>query len=127
MFTSFGFGTYLTWRLPALSYSIDGRNIFPDSVAAAESYMLASGGRAPLGPWRSADLAMVPLAREVASVLDTAAGWRRVVVVADERGDSDTAGLWVRDSWWRQVSARDLPDSAARLRAGRDGVLAACR
>ena len=125
--TSFGFGTYLTWRLPALSYSIDGRNIFPDSVAAAESYVLASRGPAPLGPWRTADLAMVPLTREVAAVLDTAAGWRRAAVVADARAESDSAALWVRESWWRQVSSRGLPDSAARLRPGREGVVAACR
>src|SRR5690606_37674565 len=69
-FTAFPFGTYFNWRYPALSYSIDTRNIFPDSVAAAEGYVLASHDRAQAGPWRSADLAIVPYRYVVSATLD---------------------------------------------------------
>lgn len=124
--TSFSFGTYLTWRAPAFSYSIDGRNIFPDSVARAESYVLASSGPLVLGPWRSADLAIVPFRYTVSAMLDSAAGWTRAAMVVDPASASDSAGLWVRSSWWGEVSDSGLAASADRLRPGRSGVQEAC-
>ena len=54
-YTAFNYGSYLVWRLPSLSYSIDGRNIYPDSVAGAEAFQVANDGPMRLGPWRSAD------------------------------------------------------------------------
>lgn len=125
--SAFPFGTYLTWRYPAFSYSIDSRNIFPDSVAAPESYVLASLGPPPLGPWRSADLALVPFRYPVAAALDTASGWRRAALVAGESADADSAGLWVREAWWRSASDSGLAALPVRLRPGRQGVEAACR
>jgi hypothetical protein len=126
-FTAFSFGTYLNWRYPALSYSIDTRNIFPDSVAAAEGYILASHDSVALGPWRSADLAIVPFRYAVTAVLDTASGWQRAVVVTSSLVGGDSAGVWVTERWWRSVSDSVLRDSAARLAAGAAGVAAACR
>ncbi|MBC7791365.1 MAG: hypothetical protein H7Z74_15580 [Anaerolineae bacterium] len=99
--TVFRLGSYLAWRLPAFSSSIDGRNIFPDSVARAESYNLSRSNNATLGPWRSADLAIVTLDYPVAAVLDTATGWRRTAA-SDTTGRPPfaRAALWVRTAWW---------------------------
>lgn len=99
--TNFDYGSYLTWRLPAYSMSIDGRTIFPDSVARADAYRFADQGAIPLGPWRGADLAIVPLRVPVAAVLDTAAGWIRLDSVPAGRGVPLTSGLWAREDWLR--------------------------
>ena len=125
-FTAFPFGTYLTWRYPALSYSIDTRNIFPDSVTLAESYILASQDTLRLGPWQSADLAIVPFRYTVAATLDTASGWRRALVISAPYSGADSAGLWVRENWWRAVSDSPLPDAASRISSGAAGVGMAC-
>ena len=127
VFTSFSLGSYLTWRQPALSYSIDTRTIFPDSVAAAEGYSLAYRRAAPLGPWRSADLAIVPSYHPVASVLDTASGWRRTAAVATTPGKGDPVALWVTDRWWRTAGIQPLPHTPDDLPSGNVGVRAACR
>lgn len=100
MMSTFVFGSYLTWRLPRLSQSIDSRGVFPDSVAAAEAVVLASDRDVPLGPWRSADLAMVPLRYRVAAALDTAAGWRRIDTAPGVPVPLDSVGLWARRDWW---------------------------
>lgn len=99
--TNFDYGSYLTWRMPAYSMSIDGRTIFPDSVAEPEAYRFADQGAIPLGPWREADLAIVPLRVPVAAVLDTAAGWVRLDTVPAGRGVPLAAGLWAREEWLR--------------------------
>ena len=125
-FTAFSLGTYLTWHHPALSYSIDTRNIFPDSVALAEGYVLASRTDVPLGPWQSADLAIVPVDYQVSAVLDTANAWRPAVVI-EGSPPVPAAGLWVTERWWRTVSDSALPSSAVRLPSGRAGLEAACR
>lgn len=97
--TEFHFGSYLTWRLPAYSMSIDGRTIFPDSAASPDAYRIANDGPPPLGPWQSADLAIVPLHSPLAGVLDTARGWDRVDSVATGPLVPLATGLWVRRSW----------------------------
>jgi hypothetical protein len=127
VYTGFSFGAYLNWHQPAMSYSIDTRNIFPDSVAGAESYVLVSRATVTLGPWPSAELAIVPGSYRVAEVLDTAAGWRRVLTIDGMPPLTGTAGLWVQEEWWQSVSDSTLPDSAVRLPSGRAGVEAACR
>ncbi len=109
VYTIFNFGSYVTWRLPAYSASIDTRSIFPDSVATAETYRGPSQGVRPLGPWRSADLAIVPTSFAVAPVLDTAAGWHRVATVNDGMPKVGPVGLWVRDAWWSRVARVPLP------------------
>ncbi|HET7456913.1 MAG TPA: hypothetical protein VFJ74_04600 [Gemmatimonadaceae bacterium] len=106
LLTVFEYGDYLVWRLPGVSPSIDGRTIFPDSVAAPEAYRLAMDGPLPLGPWSAADLAIVPLRYPVAAVLDSARGWRRVAVV-DAGPDVPLAtGLWVNERWLRDGGAK---------------------
>jgi hypothetical protein len=101
--TTFDYGGYLTWRMPGYSSSVDSRGSFPDSILEPEALVYAWSARARLGPWRSADLAIVPTAWRVAGVLDTAAGWHRVVTVPPSGPLADTVGLWVRDAWWRHV------------------------
>jgi hypothetical protein len=125
-FTTFPFGTYLTWRYPRLSYSIDTRNIFPDSVALAEAYILASQDLLLLGPWRSADVAIAPFRYRVSGVLDTATGWNRALVVGAPHPGADSAGLWVRSAWWQAASDSSLPNPAAKVPSGAPGVAAAC-
>jgi hypothetical protein len=98
--TSFSFGSYLTWRLPGYSTSIDSRGLQPDSVTAAESVVSAAAQDYPLGPWRSADLAILPVHFRAAAVLDTATGWQRMAAVRGEPIPQDSAALWVRRDWW---------------------------
>jgi hypothetical protein len=98
--TSFAFGSYLTWRLPGYSTSIDSRGLQPDSVTAAESVVSAAAQGFPLGPWRSADLVILPVQFRAAAALDTAAEWQRVVAVRGEATPTDSAALWVRRDWW---------------------------
>jgi hypothetical protein len=105
MMSTFALGSYLTWRLPRYSQSIDSRGVFPDSVLAAEAVVLASDRDVPLGPWKSADLALMPVRYRSAAVLDTASGWRRELTVAGDPEPTDSVGLWLRNSWratyWR--------------------------
>jgi hypothetical protein len=97
--TTFFYGSYLTWRLPAYSMSIDGRTFFPDSAAEPDAFRVADNGPFPYGPWQSADVAIVPMRFPVASVLDTAAGWMRADTVPKGVNVQMAAGLWVRRSW----------------------------
>jgi hypothetical protein len=115
LLTTFNFGSYARWRVPNLSESIDGRTIFPDSVAAAETYFLPVRRSLPLPPWRSADLAIVPLGYPVAAVLDTASAWRRVGTTADRNGPAAIIGLWVNRDWWARAGRDALPDRPVAL------------
>ncbi|MFL5575160.1 MAG: hypothetical protein ACJ79S_04205 [Gemmatimonadaceae bacterium] len=109
LYTVHSYGSYIIWRLPAYSPSIDGRTIFADSIAGAESYRGGWDPRpATYGPWAKADVAIVPAHFAAAAVLDTARGWRRA---ATAEWSGVRAGLWVRDGWW--------------ARAGRPGSLPA--
>lgn len=97
--TVFDLGSYVAWRGALLSESIDGRTIFPDSAALPDA-MFAAGSRADaLGPWRSADAAIVPTAYPVAAVLDTATDWKRLAR-SDAPSPVGPIGLWVRRAWY---------------------------
>ena len=109
LLTTFNFGGYVPWRLPYLSESIDGRTIFPDSVAKAETYFPPNSATIPLPPWRSADLAIAPLHFPVASVLDTAKGWRRIAMTSQMDGRPAMIGLWVTERWWQKAGRSPLP------------------
>jgi hypothetical protein len=107
--TTFANGSYLTWRLPGYSASLDSRGVFPDSVSAAESVVLATDRDVPLGPWRSADAAVLPVRYRAAAVLDTASGWRRVAAAPGSPRVLDSPALWVRESWWNSQRSRTAP------------------
>lgn len=117
VYTTFNFGNYVIWRMPGYSPSIDGRVIFPNSVARAEGFVFAPTGSITYGPWAAADLAIIPLRYRVSAVLDTATGWHRATVTAFEPGDrEDVVGLWLKNSWWDRVrvpacSSRDTRPS----------------
>jgi hypothetical protein len=126
--TIFDFGSYLTWRLPRYSASVDSRGSFPDSVIAPELLQYAWRTDAPLGPWSEADLAIVPTRWRVAAVLDTAAGWRRAATAVDAARaprvgiQPDSVGLWVHESWWARVGGAPLLGRPVVLRVDGDGV-----
>ncbi len=110
IYTTFNFGSYLTWRLPGYSASVDGRTIFPDSVAVVDAFQLADRGAMRFGVWRSADLAIVLTRHGVAAVLDTAGGWRRVAAT-DSLAPKDprAVSLYVTERWWRGATGAAPP------------------
>ena len=93
--TVFDLGSYLTWRAPGLSASIDGRTIFPDSAALPDATLSPTAVTRPLGPWRSANAAIVPLDYPVAAVLDTASGWQRIAKTSATSSPFGPVGLWL--------------------------------
>ena len=104
LFTTFNYGSYLTWRLPGYSASIDSRTIFPDSVALPEAFVVSARARRELGPWRSADVAIVPLRYAVAAALDSAPDWERLALPDSGRASGSEMGLWARRAWWDSVA-----------------------
>ncbi|MGE5727910.1 MAG: hypothetical protein ACM34L_04850 [Gemmatimonas sp.] len=112
--TVFDLGSYVAWRGPLLSESVDGRTIFPDSASLPDA-MFAAGSRAgALGPWRSADAALVPTAYPVAAVLDTASDWRRLAT-SDAPSPVGPIGLWVRRTWYSSAcGGRCAADASSR-------------
>lgn len=114
--TAFNLGSYLTWRLPGYSVSVDSRGIFPDSVVLPEAFRTTDDGPEVYGAWRTADLAIIPLSFRLASVLDTTTGWRHVTTAlgARDRTSSDTThrggvGLWVRQPRDSCIEVRQSP------------------
>lgn len=99
LLTIFDFGSYVRWRAPLVSESIDSRGIFPDSAALPDAAVMPADRTRPLGPWRSADAAIVPLSYPVATVLDTATGWERLATT-DGNSPMGRIGLWVRRDWY---------------------------
>jgi hypothetical protein len=113
--TTFNLGGYVPWRLPQLSESVDGRTFFPDSVAKAETYFPPNKVKIPLPPWRTADLAIVPVNFPVSAVLDTAGGWRRVALTSQLDGPATMIGVWARKAWWSSASRTPLAKGVVPL------------
>lgn len=90
--TTFDFGSYLAWRAPFVSWSIDGRTIFPDSVALPEARQEVRYGAPILPPYHSADVVVVAPHHALLEVLSRDSLFTRV----DTRGDSTSAQLWAR-------------------------------
>ncbi|HEX6991076.1 MAG TPA: hypothetical protein VF151_04290, partial [Gemmatimonadales bacterium] len=109
------YGSYLVWRLPAYSSSIDGRGIFPDSVAQVEA--LRSGWIAPrrFTTWSSADVAIIPRRFTVATVIDSSAAWGLVAWDRVEQEGAGQVGLWVRRDWWANAGRGPFPEQATRV------------
>jgi hypothetical protein len=123
--TVFDLGSYLTWRARGLSASIDGRTIFPDSAALPDASLPPTAQQRALGPWRSADAAIVPPNYPVAAVLDTATGWQRIAKTSLPSSPFGPVGLWInraavprgRRLFERERAYRRVP--ALLLQAGR--------
>jgi len=112
--TVFNLGSYVAWRGARLSESIDGRTIFPDSVSLPDAMFAAGSRGGALGPWQSADAALVPTAYPVAAVLDTATDWIRLAT-SDAPSPVGQIGLWVRRSWYAHAcGARCAPKASSR-------------
>jgi hypothetical protein len=118
VYTWFNYGSYLAWRLPGFSASIDGRTIFPDSVAKQEMLTSALLPQARSEVWRSADLAIIPLSFEAATALDTARGWQLAASYAPPTAPNDTIGAWVNHSWWERAGLAPLSRSTVKLVSG---------
>jgi hypothetical protein len=118
LLTTFEYGSYLKWRLPALSESIDSRNVFPDSVVLSVN---DSSGPPRLGPWRSADVAVFPVSYPLATVLDADRSWQRVMVAPPPpwAPSAKRAALWVRRSWWAEASRESPQDARPFAQEGR--------
>lgn len=108
IYTWFNFGSYFVWRLPGFSVSIDGRTIFPDSVAEAEMLVSNHLRHRENRVWPSADLAILPLWFGVASALDSASGWTRVASLRRPENPADSVGLWAKRAWWERASQREV-------------------
>jgi hypothetical protein len=102
LLTVFDLGSYVPWRAPLVSESIDGRTIFPDSAALPDAVLMPVARVRALGPWESANAAMVPLAYPVAAALDSASGWMRLTTTST-RAPLGAIGLWVRRDWYAGI------------------------
>lgn len=111
LFTTFNFGSYLTWRLPGYSASIDSRTIFPDSVALPEAFVIRNLADTSLGPWRSADVAIVPLDYAVAAAIDRSPEWVRLARPDSADARRARLGLWARRAWWDSVRVEETAGS----------------
>jgi hypothetical protein len=113
IYTEFNYGSELNWRLPGYSPSIDGRTIFPDSIARDFAFSIHGRRRVHATAWRGADLALVDRAFWLAPVLDAEPGW---ILLAQARRTSwgSNAALWATREWWdrwgieEQLPAADI-------------------
>ncbi len=118
-YTVFNYGNYLLWRAPRFSMSVDGRAIFPDSVAQADAYQLVSRGPAQLGPWRSAEVAILPMRHALVERLRADTAWEEVRVVLPTDSSFEAGALWARRAWLRRAGV--LPPVAPdTVRPGRE-------
>ena len=115
IYTWFNYGSYLVWRLPGYSASVDGRTIFPDSVAKPETLLSSWLANPPYRVWRGADLAVMPRYFQVAAELDTTQGWTLAASYHRPENPADSVGLWVNRSWWQQFGNAPPPVKPVQL------------
>lgn len=115
LLTTFSYGSYLKWRLPGVSESIDSRNIFPDSVALPD--VPSTSADRPMGPWASSDLAVVPESFPVAALLDRHPDWKKIgsATPSPWAPTAPRIGLWGKRSWLAAHVRAPLPDSSIVL------------
>ncbi|WP_411278889.1 hypothetical protein [Gemmatimonas sp.] len=95
--TVFDDGSYLVWRVPGVSWSMDGRAIFPDSVAKPEAGQQLRYGAVLSPPWKHGDIALLPARHASAVALDADPMWR--AVPTDSVAGATRMRLWVRRAW----------------------------
>jgi hypothetical protein len=96
----FNYGSYLTWRLPRLSWSIDGRVIFPDSVARPEAGQFLDRGPLVEPPWRSAEVVLLNAKHATLLTVMRDRAWQRIPLAVPDSASAVT--LVVR----RELAAR---------------------
>jgi hypothetical protein len=119
IFTDFNYGSELNWRLPGYSPSIDGRTIFPDSIAREFAFHMYGRRRVHASTWEGADLALLDRSFWLAPVLDEHPEW---LLLAQGRPTSrgSFGALWARREWWEawgstlEVPAIDVHPGDAR-------------
>jgi len=113
--TSFNYGSYVKWRLPGISESIDSRGIFPDSVALPE--VPTTSKTRSLGPWSSSDLAILPESFPVTDVLDHDPAWRKIAVAAAVpwAPTAPRVALWARRDWIARHARGSLPEAVMEM------------
>lgn len=99
--TIFNYGSLLTWTVPTTSWSMDGRTIFPDSVAVAEAPQSLLHGTIVHPPWRSSDVVVLPKGHLTGELLNADSAWLRIPLAALDSVPS--ARLWVRRAWLARV------------------------
>lgn len=91
--TAFDYGSYLAWRVPQLSWSIDGRGIFPDSVARADARQELRVGPPLSPPWRSSAVVLLSASHATLHEIAREDGWQEVSLGATGH---PRVALWVR-------------------------------
>lgn len=109
---SFNTGSYLAWAVPYVSWSIDGRTIFPDSVARAEARQELRLGAVVHPPLHDAQVVVLPVAHATNRLLAASEGWQRVALPA-----TDSARAYAL--WWRAGSRGSAPSSAGTVAQAR--------
>jgi hypothetical protein len=126
IFTEFNYGSELNWRLPGYSSSIDGRTIFPDSVAVDFSFYPYGRRRTHARTWTSADLALLDRAFWTAPLLDQDTAW--ILLAESRRARGGSGALWARRAWWLKwgtptaLPARDIRPADPRAMCDLTGV-----
>lgn len=92
---SFNTGSYLAWAVPYVSWSIDGRTIFPDSVARPEARQELRLGAVVHPPLQDAQVVVLPVAHATNALLTASQEWQRVVLPP-----ADSAAVYAL--WWRR-------------------------
>lgn len=103
---SFNTGSYLAWAVPYVSWSIDGRTIFPDSVARPEARQELRLGAMLHPPLHDAQVVVLPVEHATNALLAASQEWRRVVLPS-----ADSAAAYAL--WWRTRGAEGGKDAAS--------------
>lgn len=103
---SFNTGSYLAWAVPYVSWSIDGRTIFPDSVARPEARQELRLGAMLHPPLHDAQVVVLPVAHATNSLLAASQEWQRVVLPP-----ADSAAAYAL--WWRARGAEGGKEAAS--------------
>jgi hypothetical protein len=106
IFTEFNYGSELTWRLPGYSPSIDGRTIFPDTIALDFTFHGYGLQRRFASTWTRADLALLNRHFWLAPVLDADTAWLLLAQGRPAFG-GNVGALWARKEWWRRWGTTD--------------------
>lgn len=122
--TVFNYGSYLAWRVPQVSWSMDGRTIFPDSVAVPEARQELRNGAFRDMPWRTADLLIIPEGHGTARIVSSDSAWQRIqFTVPKTLPDTvPAAQLWVKRAWRAQLPSGGAGSGLVGL-----GGVRACR
>ncbi|MBL0940720.1 MAG: hypothetical protein IBJ03_17640 [Gemmatimonadaceae bacterium] len=112
--TNFDYGSYLAWRIPQISWSIDGRTIFPDSVARAEARQQLREGSPVHQPWRAGDVVAFSSGHATLGLIRADSAW--MPILSDAQATPGTIELWVRRAWWtREVGSSNCAALAGRV------------